>query len=162
VNGASRLAEGEEETVEEESQTGMLALRSDTAAAVEPASTEISPSLQPRVQPQSALKLEESGAAKLRPCLTKICLKPFTITKPRSTRLERSRHQSAGRAARPMLYSYLLDPTYSSHRLPTWPCAASISNSVATLAEAADITGRLTSRCAKMSSRQACQALRRN
>jgi DNA polymerase I len=44
----------------------------------------------------------------------------------------------------PMLYSYLLDPTYSSHRLPDVALRRFNLKLSGDLAEAADITGRLT------------------
>ena len=44
----------------------------------------------------------------------------------------------------PMLYSYLLDPTYSSHRLPDVALRRFNLKLSGGLAEAADITGRLT------------------
>ena len=44
----------------------------------------------------------------------------------------------------PMLYSYLLDPTYSSHSLPDVALRRFNLKLSGTLAEAADITGRLT------------------
>ncbi len=43
----------------------------------------------------------------------------------------------------PMLYSYLLDPTYSSHRLPDVALRRFNLKLAGTLAESADITGRL-------------------
>ena len=43
----------------------------------------------------------------------------------------------------PMLYSYLLDPTYSSHRLPDVALRRFNLKLSGTLAEAADIAGRL-------------------
>ncbi|HLW86390.1 MAG TPA: DNA polymerase I [Candidatus Sulfotelmatobacter sp.] len=45
----------------------------------------------------------------------------------------------------PMLYSYLLDPTYSSHRLPEVALRRFNLKLSGDLAESADITGRLTS-----------------
>ncbi len=45
----------------------------------------------------------------------------------------------------PMLYSYLLDPTYSSHRLSDVALRRFNLNLAGELAESADITGRLTS-----------------
>ena len=44
----------------------------------------------------------------------------------------------------PMLYSYLLDPTYSSHRLPEVALRRFNLKLSGTLPEAADVTGRLT------------------
>ena len=44
----------------------------------------------------------------------------------------------------PMLYSYLLDPTYSSHRLPDVALRRFNLKLSGDLAEAADVTGRLT------------------
>ncbi len=42
----------------------------------------------------------------------------------------------------PMLYSYLLDPTYSSHRLPEVALRRFNLKLSGTLAESADVTGR--------------------
>ena len=50
-----------------------------------------------------------------------------------------------GVAHDPMLYSYLLDPTYSSHRLPDVALRRFNLKLSGNLPEAADITGRLTS-----------------
>jgi len=49
-----------------------------------------------------------------------------------------------GIAHDPMLYSYLLDPTYSSHRLPDVALRRFNLKLSGTLPESADITGRLT------------------
>jgi len=49
----------------------------------------------------------------------------------------------------PMLYSYLLDPTYSSHRLPEVALRRFNLKLSGTLPEAADITGRLTAALGK-------------
>ena len=49
--------------------------------------------------------------------MTKRRRRPFTITSRRCTRLSRWASQLAGVQHDPMLYSYLLDPTYSSHAL---------------------------------------------
>ena len=51
----------------------------------------------------------------------------------------------AGVGHDPMLYSYLLDPTYSSHRLPDVALRRFNLKLAQKLAESADITGRLTS-----------------
>ena len=52
--------------------------------------------------------------------------RPCTTTKPRCTRCAPPDIDFAGVQHDTRLYSYLLDPTYSSHRSPTSRCAASI------------------------------------
>src|SRR5208337_3891918 len=49
----------------------------------------------------------------------------------------------AGVSHDPMLYSYLLDPTYSSHSLPEVALRRFNLKLSGNLAEAADVTGRL-------------------
>ena len=51
----------------------------------------------------------------------------------------------------PMLYSYLLDPTYSSHSLPEVALRRFNLKLSGNLAEAADVTGRLAARFARKS-----------
>jgi DNA polymerase-1 len=51
-------------------------------------------------------------------------------------------HTLAGANDEPMLYSYLLDPTYASHRLPEVALRRFNLKLVGSLAEAADVTGR--------------------
>ena len=62
----------------------------------------------------------------------------------------------------PMLYSYLLDPTYSSHRLPDVALRRFNLKLSGDLAEAADITGRLAIAFARKSNSRPHQAVRRN
>jgi DNA polymerase I len=57
--------------------------------------------------------------------------------------LERQGIKLAGVEHDPMLYSYLLDPTYSSHRLADVALRRFNLKLSGTLPEAADITGRL-------------------
>ena len=63
---------------------------------------------------------------------------------------------SAGVEHDPMLYSYLLDPTYSSHRLPEVALRRFNLKLSGTLPEAADITGRLAAALRKKSKAPAC------
>jgi DNA polymerase I-like protein with 3'-5' exonuclease and polymerase domains len=59
--------------------------------------------------------------------------------------------QLAGVKHDPMLYSYLLDPTYSSHSLPEVALRRFNLKLSGNLAEAADITGRLATRAPQRS-----------
>ena len=58
----------------------------------------------------------------------------------------------------PMLYSYLLDPTYSSHRLPTSLSAASISNLAATSPKPPTSPAGWPPLCAMKSSKPGCSS----
>ena len=62
-----------------------------------------------------------------------------------------------------MLYSYLLDPTYSSHELPQVALRHFNLKLTGSLAEAADVTGRLASSLReKVEQAGLTEALRRN
>ena len=63
----------------------------------------------------------------------------------------------------PMLYSYLLDPTYSSHRLAEVALRRFNLKLSGTLAESADVTGRFAVRSAPRSGTgRAAEAIPRN
>ena len=63
----------------------------------------------------------------------------------------------------PMLYSYLLDPTYSSHRLPEVALRRFNLKLSGTLAESADVTGRFaTALRQEVEAVQAAEGVRRN
>ena len=80
--------------------------------------------------------------------------KAFTITRRRSTRWILWEFLWAGVRHDPMLYSYLLDPTYSSHRLAEVALRRFNLKLAEQLAESADITGRVGGpRCATRWSR---------
>jgi DNA polymerase-1 len=145
-------SEAEEEVVEEEPQpgmSGMLALTDDSPPAPPAASRRIA--ISAAAGSATIVKLDSSDAAgKLRSILAsqsisksihdyKAAIHAFdTLGIP----LQSIEHD-------PMLYSYLLDPTYSSHRLPEvalrrFNLRLSQLQTNNDLAEAADVTGRLT------------------
>ncbi len=149
VEQAEALPEIEEEVVEEEPQSGMLALTDDSSptspSSPEPAARRIA--ISASAGSAATIKLDSSSAAeKLRSILT-------TATTPKSIHdykaaihaLDSLGIPLQGVQHDPMLYSYLLDPTYSSHRLADVALRRFNLKLSGDLAEAADITGRLTS-----------------
>ncbi|MEY2396024.1 MAG: polymerase, partial [Acidobacteriaceae bacterium] len=145
AEAAEPVEASEEEIIEEEPQEAMLPL---TAA---------SPDLAPmpaarRIAISSAagfattVKLDSAGAAtKLRSVLTNNTTSKSVhdyktaihVLDPEGIHLQGIQHD-------PMLYSYLLDPTYSSHRLADVALRRFNLKLSGELAEAADVTGRLT------------------
>jgi DNA polymerase-1 len=145
VEQSETLPEIEEEVAEEEPQSGMLALTNDspTATVAEPAARRLA--ISGAAGFATVVRLDSaSAAAKLRSVLT-------TASTPKAVHdykaaihaldslgitLQGVRHD-------PMLYSYLLDPTYSSHRLADVALRRFNLKLSGDLAEAADITFRL-------------------
>ena len=142
---AESVEASEEEIVEEGPQEAMLPL---TAGSLEPRPE---PSA-PRIAISSAagfattVKLDSAGAAaKLRSVLTSNTTSKSVhdyktaihALDPQGIHLQGIQHD-------PMLYSYLLDPTYSSHRLADVALRRFNLKLSGELAEAADVTGRLT------------------
>jgi DNA polymerase-1 len=139
-------AEGEEEVAEDEPQEAMLPLTDGAppSSAVEPAARRVS--ISGAVGSAITVRLDPSSAAtRLRSILSdaatsksihdyKAALHAFDA---QGIALQGVRHDS-------MLYSYLLDPTYSSHRLPEVALRRFNLRLSGDLAEAADVTGRLT------------------
>jgi DNA polymerase-1 len=146
VEQAEPILENEEEVVEQEPQSGMLALTDDSSPAVpipEPAARRVA--ISAAAGSAAIVKLDSSAAAaKLRSVLT-------TAAKPKSVHdykaaihaLDSLGIRLQGVERDPMLYSYLLDPTYSSHRLADVALRRFNLKLSGDLAEAADITGRL-------------------
>jgi DNA polymerase I len=140
----------DDEVVDEAPQSGMLALADETPLpAPEPASRRVA--ISGAAGSATVVKLDSSAAAeKLRSILTRAAT-PKSIhdykaaihaLDPLGIRLQGVEHD-------PMLYSYLLDPTYSSHRLADvalrrFNLKLSQLQTNNDLAEAADVTGRLT------------------
>jgi DNA polymerase-1 len=146
VDQAESLPESEEEVVEEEPQSGMLALTDDShpAPSPEPAARRVA--ISGAAGSAVVVKLDSSGAAaKLRSVLT-------TASTPKSVHDYKAAIHALdplgiplqGVQHDPMLYSYLLDPTYSSHRLADVALRRFNLKLSGDLAEAADVTGRLT------------------
>jgi DNA polymerase-1 len=145
IEQAESILENEEENVEEEPQSGMLPLTDDSSAAPapEPAARRIA--ISGAAGSAAIVKLDSSAAAaKLRSVLT-------TAATPKSVHDYKAAIHALdplgiplqGVQHDPMLYSYLLDPTYSSHRLADVGLRRFNLKLSGDLAEAADITGRL-------------------
>ncbi|MGC2272167.1 MAG: DNA polymerase I [Candidatus Sulfotelmatobacter sp.] len=139
------LPEGEEEGIGEVPQSGMLALSDDASApATEPVARRVA--ISGSAGSAAIVKLDSATAAtKLRSILTTAST-PKSIhdykaaihaLDPLGVSLQGVKHD-------PMLYSYLLDPTYSSHRLADVALRRFNLKLSGGLAEAADVTGRLT------------------
>ncbi len=139
------LPEDDEEVVNEVPQSGMLALSDDSepAASPEPAVRRIAISAAPGSA--AVVKLDsKSAGAKLRTILTADGT-PKAIHDYKSAihALASMEINLRGVEHDPMLYSYLLDPTYSSHRLADVALRRFNLKLSGDLAEAADVTGRL-------------------
>jgi DNA polymerase-1 len=139
VEAESEVAE--EETEEEESGSGMLALTSEPQAIERPRDIAISSTHGVAVTVGSEA---EEATSKLKAALVDESLpKAIHDYKSATHVLERQGVTLAGVDHDPMLYSYLLDPTYSSHRLADVALRRFNLKLSGTLPEAADITGRL-------------------
>ena len=143
VEQAESILESEEEVVEEEPQSGMLALTDASAPAPEPAARRIA--ISAAAGSAAVVKLDStSAAAKLRSILTTAATpKSIHDYKAAIHALDPLGISLQGVEHDPMLYSYLLDPTYSSHRLADIAIRRFNLKLSGDLAEAADVTGRL-------------------
>jgi DNA polymerase-1 len=146
VEQAESILESEEEVVEEEPQSGMLALTDDSSSvsAPEPSARRIA--ISAAAGSAATVRLDSSpAAAKLRSLLTNAALpKSVHDYKAAIHALDSLGISMQGVEHDPMLYSYLLDPTYSSHRLADVALRRFNLKLSGELAEAADVTGRLT------------------
>jgi DNA polymerase I len=137
--------DGEEEIVEEEPQQAMMLPLTDGSPAVpEPAACRIA--ISSSAGSAAIVKLDSASAsAQLRTILA-------AASTPKSVHDYKAAIHALGKmeiglegiAHDPMLYSYLLDPTYSSHRFADVALRRFNLKLSGDLAEAADITGRLT------------------
>jgi DNA polymerase-1 len=131
----------EEETEENESETGMLALTSEPPPVERPRDIAISSTHGAAITVSAEA---EEATSKLKSALSDENLpKAIHDYKAATHALERQGIKLAGVEHDPMLYSYLLDPTYSSHRLADVALRRFNLKLSGTLPEAADITGRL-------------------
>jgi DNA polymerase I len=131
----------EEETEEEESESGMLALTSEPLTMERPRDIAISSTQGVAVTVSSEA---EEATSKLKAALGDEGLpKAIHDYKAATHVLERQGFMMRAVQHDPMLYSYLLDPTYSSHRLADVALRRFNLKLSGTLPEAADITGRL-------------------
>jgi DNA polymerase-1 len=145
VEQAEALPEIEEEVAEEEPQSGMLALTDDSlpTRSPEPAAPRIA--ISAAAGSAATVKLDAgSAAAKLRSVLTASTPKSIHDYKAAIHALDSLGIPLQGVQHDPMLYSYLLDPTYSSHRLADVALRRFNLKLSGDLAEAADVTSRLT------------------
>src|SRR5208282_1422453 len=137
--------ESDEEAIVEVPQSGMLALTdaSSPAPTPEPAARRIA--ISAAAGSATIVKLDAASAAvKLRTILADTTPKAIHDYKAAIHALDSQGIHLQGVAHDPMLYSYLLDPTYSSHRLADVALRRFNLKLSGDLAEAADITGRLT------------------
>jgi DNA polymerase-1 len=143
--GEGPQPEGEEEPAEEEPQSGMLALTDADGpeAPAEPVLQRIA--ISGAAGSAVVVKLDASGTADtLRALLGSQTAKTVHDYKAAIHVLDKMGVAVQGMEHDPMLYSYLLDPTYSSHSLANVALRRFNLNLSGDLAEAADITGRLT------------------
>ncbi|MGA8442624.1 MAG: DNA polymerase I [Candidatus Sulfotelmatobacter sp.] len=141
---AEALPEDEEGDDDEPQEARLPLTDGSPSSAPEPASRRIA--ISAAAGSAAIVKLESAAAAKLRSILTTEST-PKTVhdykaaihaLDPLGMHLQGVQHD-------PMLYSYLLDPTYSSHRLADVALRRFNLKLSGDLAEAADVTGRLAS-----------------
>ncbi|MFY9947901.1 MAG: DNA polymerase I [Candidatus Sulfotelmatobacter sp.] len=149
LDQAVSLLAPDEEVVDEEPQDAMLPLTDGPTEASPSAPEAASRHIAISVAAGSAVivKLDSSGAAvKLRAILADAnTLKTIHDYKAAIHALDSQGIRVNGVHDDSMLYSYLLDPTYSSHRLADVALRRFNLKLGGDLAEAADITGRLAS-----------------
>ena len=143
VDQAEAPVESAEEEAEEEPQESMmLALTDASTLPPEPAARRVA--ISASTGTATVVKLDSTGAGAW-------LLSTLTSAVPKSIHDYKSAiHALAAQGVElhsvrhdPMLYSYLLDPTYSSHRLPDVALRHFNLKLSGDLAESADITGRL-------------------
>jgi DNA polymerase-1 len=132
---------GEEEEEREESETGMLALSAEPPPAARARSLAISsaPGVAVTVSAEA-----EAAASRLNAALADASLpKAIHDWKAAAHAVAPTGIAIRGVQHDPMLYSYLLDPTYPSHRLADVALRRFNMKLSGALPEAADVTGRL-------------------
>jgi DNA polymerase-1 len=139
------LPESDEEVIDEVPQSGMLALTDASSPAAAPAPEARRIAISAAAGSVSIVKLDTAAAAKLQAILNDPDT-PKSIHDYKSAihEFDRQGINLHGVQHDPMLYSYLLDPTYSSHRLPDVALRRFNLKLGGDLAEAADVTGRLS------------------
>ncbi|HSB75126.1 MAG TPA: 5'-3' exonuclease H3TH domain-containing protein, partial [Terriglobales bacterium] len=132
----------EEEAEEEENETGKLAF---SAAPAAPPAADHKAAISAEPGKAVSVSLDDGPAAQalLAALADPGVPKAVHDYKAALHALEESGHMLAGVRDEPMLYSYLLDPTYSSHRLADVALRRFNLKVSGGLAEAADLTGRL-------------------
>jgi DNA polymerase I len=144
VEQSESVLASDEEIVEEESQSGILPLTDAPSSVPEPAARRVA--ISGAAGLAVTVKLDSGGAAaKLRSVLTTAATpKSIHDYKAAIHTLDSLGIHLQGVQHDPMLYSYLLDPTYSSHRVADVALRRFNLKLSGDLAEAADVTGRLT------------------
>jgi DNA polymerase I len=143
------LPESEEGVIDEVPQSGMLALTDAQSPAPTPEPAARRVAISGAAGAAIIVKLDStSAAAKLRTILSDRAPKAIHDYKAAIHALASLGLTLQGVEHDPMLYSYLLDPTYSSHRLADvalrrFNLKLSQLQTSNNLAEAADVTGRL-------------------
>ncbi len=145
LDQAESLTEDEEEIADDEPQEAMLPLTDGSpSSAPEPASSRIA--ISAAAGSAATVKLDSAAAVTLGSILTtQSTPKAVHDYKAAIHALDPLGIHLQGVLHDPMLYSYLLDPTYSSHRLADVALRRFNLKLEGDLAEAADVTGRLAS-----------------
>jgi DNA polymerase I len=139
---AEQVSAAEEETEEQEPETGMLPLTAEPAPAGQPPRL-IAISAAPGAAVSISAEADPARSRLLSVLADDHLPKAIHDYKLAIHLLEQQGIALRGVQHDPMLYSYLLDPTYSSHRLPDVALRRLNLKLSGTLPESADITGRL-------------------
>ena len=138
---AAESTAAEPEEIEEEDENSMLPLAAEPVTSAQPRDIAISSAAGVAVTVRSEV---EDAFATLKSALADASLpKAIHDFKAATHALESQGITLGGVQHDPMLYSYLLDPTYSSHELADVALRRFNLKLSGTLPEAADITGRL-------------------
>jgi DNA polymerase-1 len=142
---AAGMSKEEEEEIENESGTSLLPLVPPSLAAIQEPSRKAAISAQQGVVLSLSLD-DDTAASALKKALADAKLpKAIHDYKSAMRQLEPRGIALAGVEHDPMLYSYLLDPTYTAHGLKEIAIRRFNLNVSGTVAEAADLTNRFTS-----------------
>jgi DNA polymerase-1 len=139
---AEEVSGAEEEAEEQEPETGMLPLTAEPAPAGQPP-RQIAISAAPGAAASISAEADPARSRLLSALADEYLPKAIHDYKLAIHVLEQQGIALLGVQHDPMLYSYLLDPTYSSHRLPDVALRRLNLKLSGTLPESADITGRL-------------------
>ncbi len=139
------VAEREEEDIDNVPQSGLLALTDAASAAPAPDAETRRVAISAAAGCATTVKFDSAAAGKLRAILNdSATVKSIHDYKAAIHEFERQDIKLQGVQHDPMLYSYLLDPTYSSHSIADVAFRRLNLRLSGDLAEAADVTGRLT------------------
>jgi DNA polymerase I len=139
---AEQVSATEEESEEQEPESGMLPLTAEPAPAGQPP-RQIAISAVPGAALSISAEADAARSRLLSALADEHLPKAIHDYKLAIHILEQQRITLRGAQHDPMLYSYLLDPTYSSHRLPDVALRRLNLKLSGTLPESADISGRL-------------------